>query len=106
MLVRWLKGSDAATIIEATCELYAQDFRPVLAAVTAPTLVIYPWDPANNIPAATVDAIYQTQYARLAKKTLQRVDNSRHFIMLDQRTAFFRAIDDFISRPVRLGEQR
>ena len=106
MLARWLKGSDASTIIEATCELYANDFRPTLSKIRGPVLVIYPWDPGSNLPASTIDAIYLGQYAGLAHKTLKRIDNSRHFVMLDQRDAFFRAVDDFLSRPVRLGSQR
>jgi len=106
MLTKWLKGSDAPTIIEATCELYAEDFRPLLSTIRGPVLVIYPWDPGSNLPAATVDAIYLGQYAGLSHKTLRRIDNSRHFVMLDQRDAFFRTLDDFLSKPVRLGSQQ
>ena len=106
MLAGWLKGSDSSTIIEATCELYANDFRPLLPKIHGPALVIYPWDPGSNLPAATVDAIYLGQYAGLSHKTLKRIDNSRHFVMLDQRDAFFRALDDFLSKPVRLGSQQ
>lgn len=104
-LAQWIKGSDASTIIEATCELYANDFRPVLPKIRGPVLVIYPWDPGSNLPAATIDAIYLGQYAGLSHKALKRIDNSRHFVMLDQRDAFFRALDDFLSKPVRLGSQ-
>ena len=105
LLAKWLKGSDAQTIIEATCELYAEDFRPLLSKIRGPVLVIYPWDPGSNLPAATIDAIYLGQYAGLAKKTLKRIDNSRHFVMLDQPDAFFHVLDDFLSKPVRLGAQ-
>jgi pimeloyl-ACP methyl ester carboxylesterase len=103
MLGRWAETSDISTIIEATCELYASDYRPLLPKVTAPTLVVYGWNPGSNVPAQTVDRLYAAQYAGLPQKTLDRIDNSHHFVMLDQRTAFFRAVDDFLSRPVQLG---
>ena len=106
MLGRWIDGSDASTIITATCELYAQDFRPVLARVGARTLVIYVWNPAANIDTRTLDAIYKAQYADLSGVTLKRIDNSKSFVMFDQRDAFFRAIDDFLSAPVQLGANR
>lgn len=106
MLDRWLEGSDVSTIIEATCELYSQDFRPVLSAIHARTLVIYAWNPAMNLDARTLDTIYKSQYAGLHGVTLKRIDDSKHFVMFDQRDAFFRAVDDFLSTPVRVGTAR
>jgi len=106
MLSHWAEISDIGTVIEATCELYGSDYRPVLPKVTAPTLVVYGWTRANNIPAQTFDKLYAAQYSGLAHKTLRRIDNSRHFVMLDQRAAFFRAVDDFLSTPVQLGSSR
>jgi len=106
MVSRWLDGTDVPTIIEATCELYAQDFRPVLRAVHARTLVIYAWNPALNLDVRTLDAIYKHQYADLAGVTLHRIDNSRHFVMFDQRDSFFRSVDAFLSTPVQLGANR
>jgi pimeloyl-ACP methyl ester carboxylesterase len=106
MLDRWLSASDAATIIDATCELYAQDFRPVFTAVKARALVIYAWSPATNLDVRTLDAVYKDQYGGLSGVGLKRIDDSRHFVMFDQRDAFFRAVDDFLSTPVRVGISR
>ncbi len=106
VIARWIKSSDATTIIEATCELYAGDFRPVLPHVRARTLVIYPWDPKSNLAAQTLDAFYVTQYNGLPHKTLRRIDNSRHYVMFDQPGAFFRAVDDFLSTPARVDAKR
>jgi pimeloyl-ACP methyl ester carboxylesterase len=44
-----------------------------------------------------VDAIYRGSYAALPSARLNRIDDSAHFIMLDQAAAFYAALDAFVA---------
>ena len=47
-------------------------------------------------PVATVDRTYAQAYATLPGVTLKRIEDSRHFIMLDQPKAFAAAVETFL----------
>ena len=47
-------------------------------------------------PASMVEKTYADAYAALPGVTLKRVDDSRHFIMLDQPKAFAEAVEAFL----------
>ena len=46
--------------------------------------------------AAAIDKTYADAYAALPGVTLKRVDDARHFIMLDQPQAFASAVEAFL----------
>ncbi|MNY55000.1 hypothetical protein D3C86_1909370 [compost metagenome] len=46
---------------------------------------------------AITDAIYQMSFATLPGAKLKRIDDSAHFIMLDQPQAFYGDLDAFLS---------
>jgi pimeloyl-ACP methyl ester carboxylesterase len=58
--------------------------------------ILYPWDPSTGMPQAAVDALYRKGFAALPKKTLLRIENSFHFIMLDQPNVFAAQVDAFL----------
>jgi pimeloyl-[acyl-carrier protein] methyl ester esterase len=86
-------------------ELMAADLRPGLSKIGVPLLEIGPFDakldPQNPYSPATTLEQKQSYYASLlvgdptAKVVI--VDNSRHFIMLDQPEKLFAAIDAFLA---------
>ncbi|MNT00595.1 hypothetical protein D3C72_1350320 [compost metagenome] len=47
---------------------------------------------------AITDAIYQMSFATLPGATLKRIDDSAHFIMLDQPQAFYGDLDAFLAK--------
>jgi pimeloyl-ACP methyl ester carboxylesterase len=88
--------SDPVVAGHAMRELITTDLRPELAAITAPTEVIYV---AFNNPGMTpeiTDGIYAASFANLDGVVLKRIDDSAHFIMLDQPDALADAINDFL----------
>jgi pimeloyl-ACP methyl ester carboxylesterase len=59
--------------------------------------MLYPWDPSTGMFQASVDELYRKSFAPLPNKTIVRIDNSFHFIMLDQPDAFATQVDTFLS---------
>ena len=64
------------------------DMRPQLHEIKAPVTILYPWDASKGISQAAGDKLYRENYAALPNKTFVRIDDSYHFIMLDQPDAF------------------
>lgn len=92
----WSKASDRPTVARAMYDLMTTDARPGLATMKTPVTVLYPMDPATGATAAMVDGLYGNAYAALPGVTLKRIDDARHFIMLDQPQAFAAAIEAFL----------
>jgi pimeloyl-ACP methyl ester carboxylesterase len=93
---QWAIASDKSVVARATCELMTTDLRPKLSEVKTPVAILYPWDPAGGFAQADTDRLYQGSFAALPHKTLARIANSFHFIMLDQPEAFARQVDVFL----------
>lgn len=91
------RQSDPLTVANATHELMITDLRPELAQVKAPATVVYAYDTTFGIPPATVDAIYENAYRGLRNARFKRIDDSFHFIMLDQPENFERAVAGFLA---------
>jgi pimeloyl-ACP methyl ester carboxylesterase len=87
----WSMTSDRRVLAQSFYEDLTLDLRPDVAAITTPTTLIYPVSAGQNVEAT--DAIYKSNYATKPAVTFTRIDNSRHFIMLDQREAFYEAMD-------------
>jgi len=96
LALEWSKTSSQSVVGRAMYDLLTTDARGELALIRAPTTLLYPYDPALGAPAATVDAIYANAYAALPGVTLKRIDEARHFIMLDQPKAFAEAVTVFL----------
>lgn len=88
--------SDRATSQNAYRELVLTDLRPELPRITAPVEVLYV---AFEFPGATPefsDNVYRMSFATLPSAQLKRIDNSAHFIMLDQPAAFAAEVNAFL----------
>ncbi|HTN41195.1 MAG TPA: alpha/beta hydrolase [Asticcacaulis sp.] len=89
-LLDWSLTSDRRVLAESFYEDLTIDLRSDLAAITTPTVLIFPI--AAGEDTATTEAVYKNNYAAKPNMTFSRIDNSRHFIMLDQPTAFQAAL--------------
>ena len=89
-------ASDQQVSAAAFRELIVTDLRPELSAVTAPTTVLYVKFNDPTMTEAITDAIYQMSYANLAGAELKRIDDSAHFIMLDQPAVFAAEVNAFL----------
>ncbi|HAV50148.1 MAG TPA: alpha/beta hydrolase, partial [Brevundimonas sp.] len=88
--------SDPDVAGRAMRELIVTDLRPELAAITAPTEVIYVTFNNPGMTAEITDGIYAASFANLEGVVLTRIDDSAHFIMQDQPDALAAAINDFL----------
>ena len=91
------KKSDRRTVADATYELMTTDLRPELARIKGPVEVIYAYDPIYGVPVASIDALFGQAYSTLPGVRLTRIDNSFHFVMLDQPELFANAVEAFLT---------
>lgn len=92
----WTAAANAQVAAQLVYEDMTTDLRPELAAITAPFTMLYPFD-AGTMPAEMVDGLYRGAFASAKTIRMQRIDGSRHFIMLDQPDAFAAAVDAFLA---------
>ena len=90
-------NSDRKTVADAVYELMITDLRPELGRIKAPIEILYAYDALFGIPAASVDAMYRQAYASAPNIHFTRIDDSFHFIMLDQPERFSRAVESFLN---------
>ncbi len=88
-------SSDRTVAVNAMAEDLMTDATADLPKVTAPTLLLYPYEAGVQKPDQ-VDTLYKNAYSTLPHLTLKRVDDSRHFIQYDQPTAFDEAVESFL----------
>ena len=88
--------SDRAVSSAAFRELIVTDLRPEIIRITAPTRVLYVKFNDPRMTNEMVDGIYQASFANLPGATLTRIDDSAHFIMLDQPARFAAEVNAFL----------
>jgi pimeloyl-ACP methyl ester carboxylesterase len=103
--VTFSQGADQNATATYLQEMLAGDLRPQLSQITVPLLEIGPFDASvdaqNPFHPMSTSAQKQTYYQSLlagdptAKVVM--IDDSRHFIMLDQPAALYAAIDAFLA---------
>jgi pimeloyl-ACP methyl ester carboxylesterase len=88
--------SDRAVSAAAYRELIVTDLRPELAHITVPTEVVYAKFNDPRMTPEITDGIYRASFATLPSAQLKRIDDSAHFIMLDQPAAFAAEVNAFL----------
>ena len=91
-------NSDRKTVADAVYELMVTDLRPELGRIRAPIEIVYAYDPLFGIPAASVDMMYRQAYAAASEIHFTRIDDSFHFVMLDQPERFSSAVASFLNQ--------
>lgn len=97
MATAWAMASDKSVVARAMYEGMTADLRPKLHEIRTPVTILYPWDASMGISPAACNRLYQESYASLPNKTFVRIDDSFHFIMLDQPDAFAAQVDAFLN---------
>ncbi len=90
------RKSDQQVSSSAYRELIVTDLRPELGRITAPTTVLYVRFNDPRMTNDMVDGIYRASFANLPGATLTRIDDSAHFIMLDQPARFAAEVNAFL----------
>ena len=93
----WMRQADPRVTAQVFYDVMTTDMRGELGAVAAPVTLLYAQDDALMTPERA-KAAFEPQYAGLVRFSAHMVSGSRHFIMLDQPTAFARAIDAFLAQ--------
>ncbi|MES2833635.1 MAG: alpha/beta hydrolase [Pseudomonadota bacterium] len=88
--------SDRAVSAAAFRELIVTDLTPELARITVPTTVLYVKFNDPRMTAEITDGIYRASFANLPAARLKRIDDSAHFIMLDQPAQFAAEVNAFL----------
>lgn len=93
---RWMAASDPRVGAQAMEDDMVMDLREDIARIIAPLSVVYARD-ARSMPAERFTAIWHAAYAKAPAARLVPVDDSLHFVMLDQPEALDRAITAFLA---------
>lgn len=96
-IVRWGMASDRATTADVMAEVMVTDLRGDLAKIDAPVDVIYAFDKGTQSRLG-VDQVYTSAYSGLRRGRRVRIDNARHYVMLDQPDAFYGAVRDWLAQ--------
>jgi pimeloyl-ACP methyl ester carboxylesterase len=94
-VVDWAVKSDKAVAARAMYDDMTTDARLDLPKISKPTTILYAFDPIMGAQT-DVDDLYAGAYKTLSGAKLVRIDNSYHFIMLDQPAAFAAQIETFL----------
>ncbi|AZF05693.1 alpha/beta fold hydrolase [Pseudomonas sp. R5-89-07] len=89
-------NSDRKTLADAMYELMVTDLRPELGRIKVPVQVVYAYDPLYGIEASHIDAMFRDAFVSTPDISFRRIDDSFHFIMLDQPELFADAVIKFI----------
>ena len=96
MVEKWSGDSDPSVVARAMADDIELDLRPGLSAIHTPITLLYPDNAPVGAPAGAMDRMYGAAFAAAGSIKPVRIDNSEHFIMLDQPAAYDRAVDAFL----------
>lgn len=97
-LAQGVRDSHRPTVGNAFHELILTDLRPEIARIEVPFSVLYVLPPNAPMPPDQFDAAMQKLYANAPTARLTRIDDSNHFIQIDQPTRFVAEVDAFMRR--------
>ena len=95
--VAWAARADAATAGLAVAELMTTDLRSVVSMITAPTLLIGATGAAPEAMRPGMAKAYEAQVSHLTGVRVIMADKARHFIMFDDPSFLFAALDPFLA---------
>ena len=84
VLVEYARASHRPTLGNAMHELIVTDLRPELSRITVPLVVLYAQPVGIPITADQLDSGMKESYANARQARLVRIDDSNHYIMIDQ----------------------
>jgi len=91
-LAQWATASDQSTVATAIGELLAADLRDDIAEVKADVLVLAAHDKVMGISTEQIREMYSSQYASVPNHQIVVVEESLHFIMVDQTDLFLESL--------------
>jgi pimeloyl-ACP methyl ester carboxylesterase len=89
-LVQWSLASDRETMAATVYALFNDDIRGDLGTISIPVSILYATNP--YAPQTRLQPLYESAYKTLPQADFIEVQNSYHFIMLDQPDSFVSAV--------------
>lgn len=96
LAIEWAVASDKSVVARAMYEDMTTDLRPQLKKIKAPVTMLYPWDAQSGFPHEATDKLYRENFAALSDAKILCIEESFHFIMLDQPEKFSAQVDAFL----------
>jgi pimeloyl-ACP methyl ester carboxylesterase len=93
----WTVNSDRHTLTNAMYEDITTDLLPEMPKIETPITLLYAFNPDKQTQAEA-DKQWHEAYAKAPHATLVRIDNSAHFIMLDQPAKFDDQVQRFLKQ--------
>ena len=97
-IVSWGGESDQALTADVMAEVMTTDLRPDLPRIPVLADIVYAWDRQAPTTRVGLDQLYASAYSGLAGSRLIRIDDARHYVMLDQSSAFLKAVRSWLAR--------
>ena len=98
VLMQGVRASHKPTMANAMRELIVTDLRPELARITAPITVLYVHPTNVPMKPAEFDAATRQLWATVPNVRLVKIEDSNHFIQLDQPGRFVKEVDALMRR--------
>ncbi len=95
-IIEHARLSDVVVTANAFHELIVTDLRPELSNITAPVTVLYVIPPQMPLTPEQYDGYMRASYTNLPQARLIKVDESYHFIMIDQFDRFMSEVRTFL----------
>lgn len=92
----WAIASDKSVVARALYDAMIIDLRADLHKIKCPVTLLYPWDAQTPFPREATDKLYHDRFATLPGVKVVCIEDSRHFIMLDQPAKFAAQLDAFL----------
>ncbi len=96
-VLAWAKQSDVKVSGQVFYEVMTTDIRTALKENKVPLTMLYPINPHSPFPAEMTENVYKGSYSAVPGAKLRRIDDSAHFIMLDQPEKFHAEVAAFLS---------
>ena len=93
---KWTQQGSPMVAGQVMYEVMTTDIRSDLKENKVPITMLYPINPDSPFPEAMTENNYKTSYGPVPSTTLKRIDNSAHFIMLDQPEKFAELVEEFL----------
>ncbi|MGE0743364.1 MAG: alpha/beta fold hydrolase [Hyphomonadaceae bacterium] len=91
------RDSNVVTMANSYHELIVTDLRPELANISMPFTTLYVIPPQMPITAEQYEGFMVASYANIPHARIVKIEDSRHFIMIDQPTRFVSELEAFLA---------
>lgn len=99
VLLQYARASHRPTLGNAMHELIVTDLKPELSRITVPLVVLYVKPAGVPLSTEQIDSGMRESYANARQARLMRIDDSNHYIMIDQPGRVVAEIRNLMASP-------